>query len=169
MIPLPPSSSSSSATHPFSTISEVTVAVIVVLRVQHPGVAEVAKDLFDGAAAVLIHGQQPAEHAKGLLGEASPLGWHRGRPPPLPANELLVEGIRWQRLLPGEVARQHAEEQHAKGPDIGAVVHTETLVAGHIAELWGRVGDGATHLEGNSAGQIHHAKMKPLKFICSKL
>lgn len=110
--------------------------------------AEVAEDLFDGAAAVLFHGQQAAEHAQGLLGETPPLGRHRVRPPPLPTDELLVEGVRGQGLLPGEVAGQHTEEQHTKGPDVGAVVHAEALVAGHVAELRGRVGDGATHLKG---------------------
>lgn len=110
--------------------------------------AEIPKHLFDGAAAVLLHGEQPAEHAQGLLGEAPPLGWHRVRPPPLPADKLLVEGVGRQRLLPGEVASQHAEEQHTKGPHVSTVVHTETLMAGNVAEFWGRVGDGAAHLEG---------------------
>lgn len=109
--------------------------------------AEVPEDLFDGAATVLFNGEQPAEHAEGLLSETPPLGWHGVRPPPLPANELLVEGVRGQCLLPGEVASQHAEEQHTEGPDISAVVHTEALMAGHITKLWGRVGDGATHLK----------------------
>lgn len=110
--------------------------------------AEVSEHLFDGAAAVLLHGQQPAEHAEGLFSEAPPLGRHGGRPPPLPADELLVEGVRGQRLLPREISSQHAEEQNAKGPDISAVVHAETLVARHVAELWGGVGDGTAHLEG---------------------
>ena len=109
--------------------------------------AEVAEHLLDRAAAVLLHGEQPAEHAEGLLGEAPPLRRHRVRPPPLPADELLVEGVGGQRLLPGEVAGQHAEEQHAECPDVSAVVHAEALVAGHIAEFRGRVGDGTTHLE----------------------
>ena len=110
--------------------------------------AEVPEDLLDGAAAVLLHGEQPTEHAEGLLGEAPPLGWHRVRPSPLPADELLVEGVRGQRLFPGEVAGKHTEQQHTEGPDVGAVVHAETLVAGHVAELRRCVGDGAAHLRG---------------------
>lgn len=120
--------------------------------------AEVAKDLFDRAAAVLLHRQQAAEHTEGLLGEASPLRGHRVCPPFLPADKLLVEGVRWQCLLPGEVACQHAEEQHTKGPDIGAIVHTEALMARHIAEFWSCIRDGATYLEENSNGQLHDRK-----------
>lgn len=110
--------------------------------------AEVPEHLFDGAAAVLLHREQAAEHAKGLLGEAPPLRRHRVRPPPLPTDELLVERVRGQSLLPREVTGQHAEQQHTEGPDVSAVVHAEALVAGHIAELRSCVGDGAAHLEG---------------------
>lgn len=110
--------------------------------------AEVPEDFLDGAAAILFHREQPTEHAEGLLSEAPPLGWHRVRPSPLPAGELLVEGVGGQRLLPGKVAGKHTEQQHTEGPDVSAVVHAETLVTGHVAELRGRVGDGATHLQG---------------------
>lgn len=120
--------------------------------------AEVAEDLFDGTAAVLLHGQQPAEHTEGLLGEASPLRGHRVCPPFLPADEFLVEGVRRQCLLPGEVARQHAEEQHTEGPDVGAIVHAEALVARHVAEFWGSVRNGAAHLEENSISELHNRK-----------
>lgn len=116
------------------------------LCIQHPRVAEIPEYLLNGAAAVLLHREQAAEHSQCLLGETPPLRWHRVCPPPLPVDELLIERIGGKRLLPREIASQHAEEQYTKGPDIGAVVHTETLLAGGIAKLWGRVGNGATHL-----------------------
>lgn len=46
---------------------------VPVLRVEHPAVAEVAKDVFDGASVVLLDGQQTAKHAERVVCETTPL------------------------------------------------------------------------------------------------
>lgn len=104
------------------------------------------------AAVVMLHWQQAAEHAHCLLCEVPPLRWHAVGSPPLPVDKLLVEGVCGQCLLPGEVSCQYAEEQHAKGPYVGAVIHTEALVVRHITKLWGRRGDSAIHLKDKESG-----------------
>lgn len=134
---------------------------VAVLRVEHPAVIEVAKDLFDGAPAVLLDGQQTAEHAERLISETPPLRRHSAAPPPplLPAHKLLVEGVGRQRFFPGEIPGEHAEQKHTKCPHISAVVHAQTLLPAGVAQFWRRVRDGSAHSLHWRAGTPCHAKV----------
>ncbi len=129
------------------------------LAIQHPTVAKMHKYLLDGAAALLLQSQELSEHAQGFVRESAPLWRHRAGPPPLPAHKLLVESVGGHGLLPGEVPRQHAEEQHSEGPHVCAVIHAEALVLGRVTELGRRVRDGAAHTLHRRACAPRHAEV----------
>lgn len=63
----------------------------------------------------------------------------------LPQHEVLKERVLRQALLPGEVAGQQAEKQHAEGPGIQAGVNGHPLSIGSVAELGRGVGDHPGH------------------------
>uniref|UniRef100_A0A8B9GVC5 Uncharacterized protein n=1 Tax=Astyanax mexicanus TaxID=7994 RepID=A0A8B9GVC5_ASTMX len=116
------------------------------------------------AATVLLDGQQAAEHAQCLVSEATPLRrcCTGPSPPLLPANKLLVEGIRRHRLLPREVSRQHAEEKYAKRPHVCTIVHTKALLPSRVAQLGCSVRYGAAHPLNRRASPPRHTEVRKL-------
>lgn len=104
------------------------------------------------------------KHAQGVISEAPPLGRVRSHRAScfLPAPKLLVEGIGRQRCLPGEVSRQHTEDQNTERPHVQTGGHKETFSAASAAHLWRGVGDGATHPFHTTAHAPGHSKVGQL-------
>lgn len=133
-------------------------------QLAHQLVLDEAEDVLDAAALLRLGGQQPLEHAQGVVSEAAPLGrvGTGGAARFLPAPELLVEGVGRHGGLPGEVPCQHAEDQHAERPHVHASGDQEALGAVGTADLRCRVGDGAAHPLHPAADAPRHAEVSQL-------
>lgn len=124
-------------------------------------VLDETEDVLDPAAFLRLGGQQPLKHSQGVVGEAPPLRRVRphGTTGLLPATELLVEGVHRQSGLPGEIPRQHTEDQHAERPHVEAGGHQEALGSAGAAHLRCGVRDGPAHAFHAAAHASGHAKV----------
>ena len=129
---------------------------------EEPGIVKVFVDLLDAAAVLGLHGQQSVEelqkpgwealpHARGLQGHSR-----------LPLHELVVVGIAERRLLPGEAAGQHAEQEDAHRPHVAGGLCKESDVVRGGADLGRSVGDAAADSGDVGTASEGHAEIDEL-------
>ena len=129
---------------------------------EKPGIVEVFVDLLDAAAILGLHGQQPVEELEQPWGEALPHARGLQRHSRLPLHKLVVVGIAERGLLPGEAAREHAEEEDAHRPHVaGGLCEEPDLVRGG-ADLRRCVGDAAADPGNVGTAPESHAEIDEL-------
>ena len=135
---------------------------VVGARLLGPGVRHVLVDLADLAPPLVLDVERLAEELHGAGREAAPLGRQLGGLAPLPEHELLEVHVADVGVLPGEVAGQHAEEQHGQGPHVGRGADQNVLVAHGLAHLGRRVRDAAVGLADHAPVFASHAEVHQL-------
>lgn len=80
----------------------------------------------------------------------------------LPALKLCVKSVISECCFPWEIAGKHAEEEHAKRPDVLGCCHYNAFGACDLAHLGGGVRDGPAHTLDTAAGASRHPKVTQL-------
>ena len=109
-------------------VEEVDLSVAVTEGdgvVDEPRVVDVLVHFRHLAPLLRVHGQHLVEELEEARGEVLPHSWWLGRQAALPLHELVVVGVAERRLLPGEAAGEHAEEEDAERPDVAGWVDVE--------------------------------------------